>query len=47
MIDHDSLLNIVEITLIDKADLSDPEKREEIWSTKLGTLAALGLNFQE
>ena len=37
--DHDGLLNNVEITLIDKTDPSDPERREEFWKTKLRTLA--------
>ena len=35
--DHDVLLNDVEITLIDNADPSDPERREEFWRTKLCT----------
>ena len=42
--DHDGLLNSVEITLI---DLSDPERREEFWRTKLRTLAPLDLNIEE
>ena len=41
--DHDGLLNNVEITLIDKTDPSDSERREEFWRTKLHTLAPLGL----
>ena len=45
--DHDGLLSNVEITLIDKTDPSDPERREEFWRTKLGTLAPLGLNIEE
>ena len=45
--DHDGLLNNVEITLIDKTDPSDPERREEFWRTKLRTLAPLGLNIAE
>ena len=45
--DHDGLLNNVEITLIDKTDPSDPERREEFWRTKLRTLAPLGLNIEE
>ena len=45
--DHDVLLNDVEITLIDNADPSDPERREEFWRTKLCTLASLGLNIEE
>ena len=45
--DHDGLLNNVEITLIDKTDPSDPERREEFWRTKLRTLAPLGLNSDE
>ena len=44
---HDGLLNDVEITLIDKTDPSDPERREEFWRNKLGTLAPLGLNIEE
>ena len=32
--DHDSFLNNFEISLIDKTDPSDPEKREEFWKTK-------------
>ena len=42
--DHDGLLNSVEITLI---DLSDPERREEFWRTKLRILAPLDLNIEE
>ena len=45
--DHDGLLNNVEITLIDKTDPSDPERREEFWRTKLRTLAPLDLNIEE
>ena len=45
--DHDGLLNNVDITLIDKTDPSDPERREEFWRTKLRTLAPLGLNIDE
>ena len=45
--DHDGLLNNVEITLIDKTDPSDSERREEFWQTKLRTLAPLGLNTEE
>ena len=45
--DHDGLLNNVEITLIDKTDPSDPERREEYWRTKLRALAPLGLNIVE
>ena len=45
--DHDGLLNNVESTLIDKIDPSDPERREEFWRTKLGTLAPLSLNMDE
>ena len=45
--DCDDLLNDVEITLIDKIDPSDPERKEEFWRTKLRTLAALGLNIEE
>ena len=45
--DHDGLLNNVEITLIDKTDPSDSERREEFWRTKLRTLAPLDLNIEE
>ena len=45
--DHDGLLNNVEITLIDKTDRSDPERREEFWRTKLRTLALLDLNVEK
>ena len=45
--DQDSLLNNVEIKLIDKTDPSDPERREEFWKTKLRTLATLGLNIDK
>ena len=44
--DHDGLLNNVEITLIDKTDPSNPERREKFWRTKLRTLAPLGLNIE-
>ena len=44
---HDGLLNNVDITLIDKTDPSDPERREEFWRTKLHTLAPLGLNIDQ
>ena len=45
--DHDDLLNNVEVTLIDKTDPSDPERREEFWRTKPRKLAPLGLNIEE
>ena len=45
--DQDSLLNNVEINLIDKTGPSDPERREEFWKTKLRTLATLGLNIDK
>ena len=45
--DHDGLLNNVKITLIDKTDPSNPEKRDEFWRTKLRTLAPLGLNIED
>ena len=45
--DHDGLLNNVEITLIDKTDPLDPERREEFWKTNLYTLAPLGLSIEE
>ena len=45
--DRDGLLNNVEITLIDKTDPSDPERRGEFWRTKLRTLAPLGLDIEE
>ena len=45
--DHDDLLNNVEITLIDKTDPLDPERKEEFWKAKLRTLALLGLNIEE
>ena len=44
---HDSLLNNVEITLIDKTDPSDPERKEEFWRTMLRTLAPLDSNTEE
>ena len=40
-------MNNVEITLVDKTDPSNPERREEFWRTKLHTLAPLGLNIEE
>ena len=45
--DHDGLLNNVEITLTDKTDPSNPERRKKFWKTKLRTLAPLGLNIEE
>ena len=45
--DHDGFLNNVEVTLTDKNDPSDPERREEFSRTKLRTLASLGLNIKE
>ena len=45
--DHYDLLNNVEITLIDKTDPLDPERKEEFWKAKLRTLALLGLNIKE
>ena len=45
--DHDGLLNNVELTLIDKTNLSDPERRGEFWRTKLRIIAPLGLNIEE
>ena len=44
---HDGLLRNAEITLIDKTDPLDPERKEELWRTKLRTLAPLGLNIEE
>ena len=41
--DHDGLLNNVKITLTDKTDPSDPDRREEFWRNKLHTLAPLDL----
>ena len=45
--DHDGFLNNVEITLIDRTNPLDPERREEFWRTKLRTLAPLGLKIEE
>ena len=45
--DHDGPLNNVEITLIDKTDPLDPERREQFWRIKLRSLAPLGLNIEE
>ena len=45
--DLDGFLNNVEITLIDLTDLSDPERREEFWRTKLHTLAPRGFNIED
>ena len=45
--DHDGLLSNIEITFIDKTDPSDPERREEVWRTKLRALAPLVLNIEE
>ena len=43
---RDGLLNNVVITFTDKADPQDPERREEFWRNKLGTLAPFGLNIE-
>ena len=44
---HNGLIYDVEIIFIDKADPSDPTRREEFWRTKLKTLAPYGLNVEE
>ena len=45
--DHDDFFNNVEISLIDKTDLLEPQRREEFWRSKLRTVAPLGLNIEE
>ena len=43
---HNGFLNDVLITLIDKADPSDPPKQEDYWRRTLKTMASFGLNIE-
>ena len=44
---HHGLVNDCEITLIDKADSSDPTRREFFWIRLLKTYYPLGINIEE
>ena len=44
---HNGFLNDVSITFIDKADPSDPLKREDYWRRALKTMAPFGLNIED
>ena len=45
---HSGFLGNVSMTLIDKADGKDPERRREnYWMRKLKTYAPLGLNIED
>ena len=44
---HRRLLNNVSVTLIDKTNGSDPEKREDYWMETLKTMAPYGLNIED
>ena len=43
---HNGFLNDVSIAFIDKADPSDPFKREDYWRRTLKTMAPFGLNIE-
>ena len=45
--DQNGLVNNVEVTLTDKTDPSDPERRDEFQRTKLHTSAPFGLNIEK
>ena len=45
--DQNGLVNNVEVTLTDKTDPSDPERRDDFQRTKLHTLAPFGLNIEK
>lgn len=45
--EHESFLKYVTITLIDKTDSYDPNKRENYWIRTLRNLAPDGLNIEE
>ena len=45
--DDNGLINDVEILFIDKTDPLDPTTKEELWRTKLKTLALYGFNVEE
>ena len=44
---HRGFLNDLSVTFIDKADGSDPKKREDYWMKTLKTMAPYGLNIEE
>ena len=44
---HAAFLDDVSTTFIDKADPSDPLKREDYWRRTLKTMAPFGLNLEE
>ena len=44
---HHGLVNDCDITLIDKADSSDPTRREFFWIRLLKTYYPLGINIEE
>ena len=44
---HHEFLEDVSITFIDKADPSEPLKRENYWKNVLKKMAPLGLNIED
>ena len=44
---HHGFSNDVSITFIDKADPSDPLKREDYWRRTLKTMAPFGLKIED
>ena len=44
---HRGFLNDLSVTFIDKADGSEPKKREDYWMKTLKTMAPYGLNIEE
>ena len=44
---HMGFLNDVSVTLIDKTDGSNPQKREDYWMNTLKTMASYGLNIED
>ena len=45
--EHNRFLQDCSVTLIDKADVSDPTRREEYWRVVPKTVAHYGLNMIE
>ena len=44
---HNGSINDVSVTFIDKADLSDPLKRENFWRETLWTMEPYGLSIED
>ena len=45
--DHNGFLNDASVTFIDKTDLSDPLKRENVWRETLMTMPSYGPNVED